>query len=68
MNDDLRKACVERCRSTGKVEGVCAAICMQQLGDAPGRIGGCEYAVTVHGEYVMNKRKPPVSGGRPRRF
>lgn len=39
------------CRSSGKTEGVCAAICLTQLGDAPAK--GCQYAKELHGKKVQ---------------
>lgn len=52
MNKFTRKfitaGCKSLCDSSGKIEGRCAAICMQYPGDIPKT--GCSYAINVWGK------------------
>jgi hypothetical protein len=48
----LEAAAIAFCQSCGKVNGVCAVACLDQLGNAP--VQGCRYATKVHGKNLKS--------------
>ncbi len=51
--EQYRQLCVVQCRnSSHSPNGTCAPICMDQLGDAPGSLHGCNHVIDMHGKQV----------------
>ena len=51
--EQFRELCVALCRNSSHApNGTCAAICMDQLGDVPGKLHGCNHAIDLHGKKV----------------